>query len=102
MQENYPFCTHVRMFVCHAVSEIFHYSLHTHISFCFLLLNDFSGNIYLKDTVVHTMVMNETFVVPRDSGEHTEQRHGGDATALDASFEISHRDVDATDTIQEQ
>ena len=73
-----------------------------HINFCFLLLFAFSGNIYLKYTVVHTLVMKETFVVSRDSGEHTEQRHGGDATASGASFEISHRDVDAADPIQEQ
>ena len=46
--------------------------------------------------------MNETFVVSRDSGEHTDQRHADDSSILGASFDISHRDVDTTDPIQEQ
>lgn len=45
--------------------------------------------------------MNETFVVSRDSDEHTDQRHD-DSSLFGASFDISHRDVDATDPIQEQ
>ena len=46
--------------------------------------------------------MNETFVVSRGSGEHTDQRHADDSSMLGASFDISHRDVDTTDPIQEQ
>ena len=56
----------------------------------------------VQDTVVDTVVMNETFVVSRDSGEHTDQRHADDSFMLGASFDISHRDVDTTDPIQEQ
>ena len=59
-------------------------------------------SLVLQDTVIdETVVMNQTYVVSRDMSDHGDQENG-DATTSGTSFDISHRDVDDTEPIEEQ